>query len=542
MGNKHKITIQSAILTVIPITFIGISLFLRHQRGPYWLFSNSDPEYAYLLNSLNVIQSNPLGHTEHPGTLVHILGAFIIGIVYVFQAITGLVDGTIIEAVLKEPELYLKAINSTFLFLIGISVFLAGQIALVLSRSLIPSLILQSPCFLFTALEASYRISPEPVLFLISQILAIILLFYIYQPTFDRSKKFAALLGIMFGLGLATKYTFLPTILFILLVPTIRQKLITIGTTIVTFVLSTIPIIPQYPKTFSWLYGVLTRTGYYGTGEPGFVDFQTAKANFQILYAQDKVFFQLTFISIAVFILLGILLKVWNPNSFTENESEQLLIRRSYFLLGCLLLIAVVQFVPTLKQPGIRYLISSISLSGLMIFIQVNLIQNFLIEKYFPGLKLKVFPFLLLVACVAIAISSTSTYSRIVVSQFSLYQSELSELQNLIALNYSDCNQVTYFRSSSQEYALKFGDDLALRSFSNPLKRLYPESFFYNIWSRQFESFNQLVDIKTLLNTKCTLLRGAPWSGYDELYLPSLELETLFEGKGEAVYRIISTK
>ncbi len=540
---KNQTVIQSAILVAIPVVFIGISLFFRYQRGPYWLFSNSDPEYAYLLNSLNVIQSNPLGHTEHPGTLLHLSGAFIITAAYFFQKIADLVDSTIIEAVLREPELYLQIINSTILILTGVSIFLVGRSVLILSKSLFLALIIQIPCFLATALASAYRVSPEPLLFLISQALAIILLFYIYEPAFERSNKFPILLGIIFGLGVASKYTFLPTLLFILLVPTIKQKLITIGVSIVTFVISTSPIIAQYPKTFSWIYGAIVNKGYYGsTGEPGFVDLVTAQTNFQFLLNQDKIFFGLLFISLFVFILLGFLIKIWNLNSFVIDETNFSIVRKSYILLAFFLLISFVQIVPILKQPSVHYLVSLVSLSGLIVSIQINLIQN-IIKKFFSGFKLKIFPALCLILCVAIAVLSTKTHSDALLNQYNLYQQELGDLQSLVNHRYRECAQISYYRSSSQEYALKFGDFFALGSFSHPLQKLYPNSYFYNIWSRQYESFNQPIDIKTFLNTQCAILRGTPLSlPQYEPYIPTLNLETVFESSSEAVYRIISAE
>src|SRR5205814_5181817 len=43
------------LLAVIPIGLLCLATALREIRGPYYLGANSDPDYAYLFNSLNVL-------------------------------------------------------------------------------------------------------------------------------------------------------------------------------------------------------------------------------------------------------------------------------------------------------------------------------------------------------------------------------------------------------------------------------------------------------------------------------------------------------
>jgi hypothetical protein len=62
-------------ILVVPILLFCFPLILRSYHGPYYLGYNSDPAYAYLLNSLNILNGVPPGHTDHPGTTVQLLGA-----------------------------------------------------------------------------------------------------------------------------------------------------------------------------------------------------------------------------------------------------------------------------------------------------------------------------------------------------------------------------------------------------------------------------------------------------------------------------------
>ena len=93
-------------LLVIPGIVFSLSLVFADIKGPYYLAQNSDPEYAYLFNSLNIAKFEAPTHTDHPGTSLQLLGAVVIRASYFFSGKTSLV-----EDVLSRPEHYLRIMN-----------------------------------------------------------------------------------------------------------------------------------------------------------------------------------------------------------------------------------------------------------------------------------------------------------------------------------------------------------------------------------------------------------------------------------------------
>lgn len=55
-------------LLILSTLFFCVVLQLKEARGPYFYNFNDDPEYAYLLNALNLTQGIPPHHVDHPGT------------------------------------------------------------------------------------------------------------------------------------------------------------------------------------------------------------------------------------------------------------------------------------------------------------------------------------------------------------------------------------------------------------------------------------------------------------------------------------------
>ena len=55
---------------------------------------------------------------------------------------------------------------------------------------------------------------------------------------------------------------------------------------------------------------------------------------------------------------------------------------------------------------------------------------------------------------------------------------------------YRDYAKIYYYRCSSPEYALKFGNDLSRSYHSDELQKLYKNVYFYDIWTKRFTLFD----------------------------------------------------
>jgi hypothetical protein len=97
------------------------------MTSPYFSDWRIDPTYAYLLNGLNILQSIPPAHTDHPGTTVQLLAALVIGIEWRIRHWFGSTLG-LVESVLRDPESYLNHINLVLVMLLGFFIWLAAAL------------------------------------------------------------------------------------------------------------------------------------------------------------------------------------------------------------------------------------------------------------------------------------------------------------------------------------------------------------------------------------------------------------------------------
>ena len=100
------------VLLILPFMMVKTSLFLKETKGPSWVGMNCDPDYTYLLNALNLSMMKKVGHVDHPGTTVQITGAIVLRAVHLLRSSP---KDDLQTDVIKNPELYLAAINNVFL-------------------------------------------------------------------------------------------------------------------------------------------------------------------------------------------------------------------------------------------------------------------------------------------------------------------------------------------------------------------------------------------------------------------------------------------
>jgi hypothetical protein len=533
---------QLWIFLFLPLAFFAVSLIARWKNGPYWLGMNSDPDYAYLLNSLNINQLKTPGHTDHPGTTIQVLGSIVIQITYLIQSWVNFDKLNIVEAVLKNPEFYLLTINTILLILITTILFFLGLIAFSFSQNIAFSLLLQLAPFLWTPLIQSTRVNPEPLLFLLTQFFVILLLFYLYSDV-EKSPKFPLITGIVIGLGLATKVTFLPLGLVILLLPGWRQKGILLITSIITLFLATLPILSEYPRVVIWLTSIATHTSRYGRGDPGLVDLSTLPTTFWDLFGQDKIFFYLIGLSTLIFFITTFWF-IWYrlKKANLQNSLNPSIFNKSYWLFSCILLIILVQLLLTLKHPAIHYLLPSMGLCSLLILVQIKIIEEIFspVSKHLNAKNISLF---IVGVYVVILINNAHSQISLIGQRNASYFSEIQTIRSLAKDKYSQCVHVKYYRSSDKESALKLGDDFAANQYAEALNHIYPNNVFYSLWSKKYYSFNKELNLNPISSKNCVVFQGSPLKEIDIIpeYLilrREMRLKPIFEGQEEAIYLV----
>lgn len=114
---------------------------------------------------------------------------------------------------------------------------------------------------------------------------------------------------------------------------------------------------------------------------------------------------------------------------------------------------------------------------------------------------------------------------------------QMIDLQTFIEVNYEDYMKVGYYRSSSVEYALGFGNDLVGDRFGEELSKIYPEVYFYDIWNREILHWSKPAQLPP---GKKVLLQGTPFRDAYLKYKPDFQLRDVFGGEHETVYLLNS--
>lgn len=526
---------------VLPSVFATTSLIYRQQNTPYWLGSKFDPEYAYLLNFLNIIQFKTPGHTDHPGTTLQVLGGIIIQVTYFIQSLIHSVPSDIFITVLQNPEFYLSTVNTTILILTTGCLILLGAVAFKLSQSIVLSLLLQSNVFLGTILNESTRVRPEALLICLTQLLIILLLFFLYSEKLNLP-RFSLVLGAVLGLGVATKVTFVPLTLVILLLPGWKQKGLATLCLIVTFFLATFPILQKYSNFFDWLIHIATNTESNGSGNQILFNVSELLSTILSLVGQNRLFFSIIGFSVLNFLILTSWF-VWDclKNLKFNNLLQVLNTNKLYKTFACISLVIVVQLLMTLKHPSIHYLLPSMGLCSMLILVQASLLANLLTPILKPTILRFIGLFVLCIYTILIVTNAHSLISQSVNIKQS-YMVEIKTINRLIEQNYINCVHISYYRSSNKEYALKFGDDYASNQFSGLLQTIYPKEVFYNIFNHKYYSFNTELDPNILMDNQCTIFQGNPFKQQNIKNKPNINIKPIFEGHYESLYLVIQNQ
>jgi len=512
----------------LPMILLIVSQWEMSIRGSYFERENSDPEYAYLLNGLLLVDGQTPFHVDHPGTTLQMLTAIAIDFRHAIKGFQG-VSTSVTDDVLLDPEGYLFTIHN--FMVIGISLlffFIAiqtynktGFVWAAIGFQLFP--------FLSTSVILSLvRVSPEPFL-IITVLLGTILLIEITEKKHTiYSAWHPILMGLFLGVGLVTKLTFLPFLLLALWFPRLRDRIIVITSFIVTFFLLTIPIWSRVNYFINWVKDLVIKQGSHGTGANSVLPpFQTMISNLITLVREEPFYF----IILAVLILWCIL--IWRKRT-PENQLERLRVSLSSGILVILLIFLI-------KFPQIRDMIPGLAWLGFIFLMGIFELKT----KFSIGSKnYKIFRAAILILLLGLATINTFSFFNSTLASIGEAHLETQKIDTFLKSNYPDCNVITYYGASDQRFALLFGNTYAGNLFEKSLTNLYPNAIAYNVWTKTFRSPSedlQYADIIHLLNNgECILLRGGAslYSKSSSLYNVKLKLVKIISYSHERVYQL----
>lgn len=504
------------------------ALFLNEARGPFWLGSNYDPEYAYLLSSLNIATGKSSYFVEHPGVTLQNIGSFIINGAY---AVEGRTDYDLQNSVIKNPEKFINLIYFSLLFAIFLVLLFIGWISYFYSKSIPLSLIMQiSPFFYNTTITYGLmRVSPEPVLLVTGLLFSLLLLVYLYvnmekEGQFERKSPctentnllFILLFSILSGFGLATKLSFIPLLIIpLIVIPLFRNKIYYILLTFISFIGFIYNFAGRY-LVYTKARDIITHVGSYGSGEKGIID----PAKFLHYLREIVLSWNILFSAFLLFSILLILAKLLlkRQNIFKDLK---------YKILFGIVLSNLIGIIIVAKHPGIHYLVPVYSLCGLTVVLSWLCIKDMCLKLGSKGMALvKALPSL-----VCFIILCTATWS--ICEDYARYSSNKNNLLQIYEIGetkYKEYGKIYFYRASSPASALEFGNIFASRVYAKTLQENYPNVWFYDIWNKMFYNWegNPVNFDDVLLKNNGRVLMQGTWYGEKHHYMPDFPLNKVF--------------
>jgi hypothetical protein len=341
-----KETARRLVLLVLPALLLALAGSFNRLREP--LFHWSDPDYIYLLNALCIAEGAVPGHTDHPGTPLQVAGAALLGGRHLA---TGRPFGSLREHVLREPEAFLALWRDVHRALAALALAAGGALVLRVTRSLPSALLFQLLPLLSVQVASSLcRVAPEPVLLVLGTAVCALTIAMVHAPGW-RSRRVAAVLGVLAGIGVATKVVFAPIALAPWAALDRRGRRTFALVAGATLALGLLPIATRLPATAAWLLDVMTHTSQYGTGPVGLVDVTRLPTHLRLLVSEEW----LTLALIVTAVVAGLV-------ALRRGEAEDVPVARVLVATAAL---QVVWLVVALRHFDRRYLVPAALLNGL---------------------------------------------------------------------------------------------------------------------------------------------------------------------------------
>jgi hypothetical protein len=445
-------------LAIVPVLTLIVSGAFTHAIGQRWNAVSYDPDYSYLLNSLNLAEGAAPHHTDHPGTPVQLLGAVVLSARHLAVG-----SGTLRDQVLRDPESALSAISIVIRLGYGAALFVLGCSARRLSGNVMCGIATQAVAAIpHIGLSLLWRVNPEPVLMTLSLLLGSAMLLGLASDR-RHSPRHAALCGVLVGVGLATKVTFFP-----LLVAPVwalnRARLwgIYIGSVAAAFLIAVAPILGQAGRVASWMWGLVVSDARYGNSR-GHAVVDPTRYGFDLRRMIAGEPFSAAIIAGSTLLLACFWLSAKRRTAAPELRDRAL-------ALACVTLAQTAQFVMVAKHPGARYLVPALSLVGVNVCLGWTIIAG-------------AYPLLLRRVAAAVGgaallgwvcwsgLAISADWARLAASRASSNAFWKSDAVRSLP---PDAVMISSFSSSSPIYALNFADAWAGRRYAADLDRLFP--------------------------------------------------------------------
>ncbi|MCA1759124.1 MAG: hypothetical protein LC658_05090, partial [Bacteroidales bacterium] len=371
------------------------------------------------------------------------------------------------------------------------------------------------------------KISPEPFLFFLTSIYVIAIL-YFYTEKNINSWRYVVVFALLAGAGLATKATFLPVAVFpFIVLPTLKKKFVYLAGILPSFVLFTIPIIPEYKNMYFWFRNLSSHSGIYGHGEKGFIDFNTYFPNILKIIENNFIFALVLFVGVVIVI----------PVLFQLLKKKKPMNREALILTGLIISSALGILMVAKHYHANHYLIPVLQLTGISAFFILKIALK---VKLSEMAKKLVFPAVTVVLILLLAWKQPPII-KYIEEGYRMTNEEMETTNAMLEQEYSDYTRVYYYPNSLNPYsALNFGDVYCKRQFLPQIKALYPNVFFYHSFEKRIKNWNAEIkpaELVELYGNKI-LLTGGPHNEQEaaEISKNGFPLKNIYKGRIQTIY------
>lgn len=472
---------------ILPLALFFTGLLYILITGPYFLRS-ADPEYAYLFNGLLIADLKmKIMYFLHPGTPMQCIAAVIIRLVHLFRP-----GHSMVQDVMLNPELYIRAILLSVAFLNSIALFLLGFFAFKYSTNWIMALFVQiTPFTHILVLSVLGRLMPEPLMnILVCGWIILIMRILLADQSHLKFNRYSLMFGILFGISLADKLTFLPFILIpLLLLPAWKNKLFFVIYAVASFLLFAFPVTLQFHVFYDWVKGIFLHTGSYGSGDLGIIKWDEFKDHLRL---QIENTWMLKWVFLVLILVTVIYIVRKNSGIFNTGK----------FRAGiALILVIAFEYLLTSKHFAFHYIIPAILISAfgfvLIILILKDILPGIMKPQVLNGLMI-ITGIIILANTAFRVVGETRKVIEIVRPIRSSYEKVGPLLQSshkIVSVSYYGCDAI--------EYALTFGiheSGKYSQYLTDQLKEVYPSTLLYYPWGKVFYEGNKVIQPETFIN------------------------------------------
>ncbi|HMQ70446.1 MAG TPA: hypothetical protein PKC58_15830 [Ignavibacteria bacterium] len=530
---------------LLPLIYFMSSYILKSAQGPYYL-NFYDPGYVYLISSLNIAQGTGVGHFDHPGTTVQMIGSVIMRIYFSF---TGKNPDIAVD-VLSRPEDYMYVLNTVFIFINAAVLFLLGVLTYKFSKNIYLSLLIQlSP---FTSMEIFYGsviVSPDNFIITVSLLFLSALMFYRFNFNTEETAnnpqflKLILVFAVICGLGLATKLNFIPLVFIpFFLINGYKNKMYFWIFTVISFLIFIIPILLDIGQFAVWIENLIMKSGKYGKGDSDVVNTYLLLPNLKMIFSKDGVFtFSYLMLIITFIVSIALYLK--------EKSSGIKYFTKINKIMVSLLFAVTLQILLVAKHYAQYYLIPSMMLSIFVLIVCIYVLMPLFEKAYKKVIPEYLFAVVFIFISVWTCVRIIESYNEALISK-----NEALASVKFLEENYPDDLLIPAFSSANRECALAFAVRYAAekkKDYEKIISEKNRSQIFYDPWDNRFyksSDRDKLKDDLLSLNDKKEKIILDMYYGSPEKFVNKLNevcevnnstfKEVFSNGNGERIYEV----